>query len=220
MRSKPLLLLMACGLAMAATLVWLWITPQGQVRDEVHWREPAALRADYGAMVPAVSVAAAPDAQQFLGMLDRPLFTLTRRPPLPPPPPKAVEAPPPPDNLSAARLQAIFDVPGEGGSVILLVAGKSRRVRVNAAVDGWVLKSIEGQTVSFVQRGQTRVLRLQRGALTTYAGLGMPATGGVASPAAAAAAPGAANTAAERGAARPTQTPAPSRSRPTFGGGR
>lgn len=223
MRSRPLTLLALACLVLAAALAWLWFTPQGRLRDEAHWSEPAPLRIDYAAMLPALPGVAPTDTRRFLALLDRPVFTLTRRPPLPPPPPKPVEAPPPPDNLSTARLQAVFEVPGEGGSVILLIAGKSQRVRLNAVIDGWTLQSIDGRNVSFARRGQTRVLQLQRAPLTTYAGLGAPTTVGVgAAPASRAAPPApAASSAAERRAvpAAPPAAPA-SRPRPTFGGSR
>lgn len=221
MSVRPVPLLLACCVALAGGLAWLWITPQGQLRDAVRWTEPAALRTDYAAMVPAVPATAEPDTRRFLAVLDRPLFSLTRRPPLPPPPPKPVEAPPPPDNLSSARLQAIVEVPGEGGSVILLIAGKSQRVRLNGVVDGWTLKSIQERNVQFERRGQSRVLQLSRGALTTYSGLGMPSTQG---PEGATQQPAAGRATTPPPAVRPAaaaSAPArPTPAGPTFGGTR
>lgn len=228
MRSRSLTFLALVCLLLAAALAWLWVTPQGRLREETHWSEPAALRIDYAALLPALPSSAPTDTQRFMALLDRPLFTQTRRPPLPPPPPKPVEAPPPPDNLSTARLQAIFDMPGEGGSVILLIAGKSQRVRLNASVEGWMLKSIDGRKVSFVRRDQTRELQLQRAALTTYSGLGAPTVAGTgaarsAPPAAPAPAAAASSAAQLRAAARAAAQQSASSTQPpraTFGGSR
>ena len=224
MRARPLVLLALLCLALLAGTGWLWVAPNGQLRPEAHWQEPAAMRVDYAAMLPALPGVSEPDTRKFVALLDRPLFSSTRRPPLPPPPPKPVEAPPPPDNLSTARLLAIFDVPGDGGSVILQIAGKNQRARVNGTVDGWTVQSINGRDVTFSRRGQVRTLQLRRAALTAYAGLGVPSVGSPAPPptgsipGAAAAAAAAAQRAAMRQGGGAVPSPSPP-VRASFGGG-
>lgn len=166
MRRYVLHVLLLVNVGLAAVLAWLWVTPAGTLRD-VHWQPPAARKTDFASMLPALPAVSTPDTGQFVAMLDRPLFSITRRPP-PPPPPPAPE--PPVDTLSTARLFGVFQGEGIGG-VIMKIGGKDRRVRLNEAVDGWTLRSIEGRNVTFASGGQTRVLQLSRAALTTYTGL-------------------------------------------------
>lgn len=169
MRRYVLHLLLLVNVALCLVLVWLWLTPEGKLRD-VHWQSPAGRRVDVTAMTPALPNLAGPDTGRFLAMLDRPLFSASRRPPPPPPPPAAAE---PVDNLSTARVSGVVQGAGTGG-VILNIAGKDRRVRLNDAIDGWSLKSIDGRTITFVRSGQTRVLQMARGQVKTYTGLAQP----------------------------------------------
>ena len=180
MKRHALHLLLLANAALALVLAWLWFTPTGAVRN-VHWQPPAAQKTDFAAMLPALPGIAAADTSQFIAMLDRPLFTATRRPPPPPPPPAAQE---PVDNLSTARLTGLYQGAGTGG-VIINLGGKDRRLALNTVVDGWKLQSIQGRSVTFASAGRTRVLQLPRAALTTYTGLAKPP----AAPAPAAAAP-------------------------------
>lgn len=177
MKRYALHFLLLLNISLVLALGWLWLTPDGDLRH-VHWQPPAARTNDFASMLPALPGFASPDTGQFLAMLERPLFSMSRRPPLPPPPPP----PPAPvaavDNLSTARLLGIFDGQGAGG-VILTIAGKTRRVRLSDAVDGWTVQSIQGRAVTFTRAGETRVLQMQRAAMTTYSGLdvrqGVPA---------------------------------------------
>jgi hypothetical protein len=126
-------------------------------------------------MLPPLPGIASADTSQFIAMLDRPLFSSSRRPPPPPPPPPPAQAQAPVDNLSTARLSGLFFGDGVGG-IIINIAGKHRRVRLNEGVDGWLLKSIQERSVTFARGGESRTLPLPRGALTTYTGLA-PAPG-------------------------------------------
>lgn len=179
MRRGTLFTLLVLNAALAALLGWLWFTPEGELRS-VHWEPPAAQKTDYRAMLPAVSDSVPVDTSQFVALLERPLFSPTRRPPPPPPPPEPVIAALV-DNLSTARLMGIFQGQA-GGGVILKIAGVDRRVKVNEAVDGWTLQSISGNTVTFAGRGQSRTLTLQRAALTSPAGMPAAAQSAVPSP--------------------------------------
>ena len=180
MKRHALHLLLLANAALALVLAWLWFPPTGAVRN-VHWQPPAAQKTDFAAMLPVLPGIATADTSQFIAMLDRPLFTATRRPPPPPPPPAAQE---PVDNLSTARLTGLYQGVGTGG-IIINLGGKDRRVALNTVVDGWKLQSIQGRSVTFASAGRTRVLQLPRAALTTYTGLAKPP----AAPAPAAAAP-------------------------------
>ena len=151
--------------ALAVWLAWLWFTPQGALRN-VRWQLPAAQQTDLSNLLPALPPLIQADTGRFIVLLERPLFSPTRRPPPPPPPPPAAA---PVDNLSTARLLGVFEGPG-GNGIIINIAGKDRRLQVNQALDGWTLRSVQGRQVTFGSGNQTRVLQLPRAALTTYTG--------------------------------------------------
>lgn len=161
-------LVLANALLMLA-LAWLWFAPDGSLRN-VGWKPPAAHKTDFGAMLPALPGIATADTSRFVAMLDRPLFSATRRPPPPPPPPAAQT---PVDNLSTARLSGVYEGQGAGG-VIINLGGKDRRVALNSVVEGWTLQSVQGRSVTFSSNGQVRVLQLPRAALATYTGVARP----------------------------------------------
>lgn len=164
MKKHALHALVVLNMALALALAWLWITPAGQLRN-THWQPPAPQTSDYASMGPALPGLAPADTRQFIGMLERPLFSPTRRPPPPPPPPKAQE---PTDNLSTAQLSGLFQGQGDGGA-ILQIAGKPRRVRLRESVEGWTLSAVHERSATFTRGGQSRVLQLPRAALTSAA---------------------------------------------------
>ena len=172
MRRYALQILLLANAALALVLLWLWFLPDGSLRD-VRWQPPEARKTDLANMLPALPGVGSADTSQFIAMLDRPLFAITRRPPPPPPPP---QAPPPADNLSTARLSGVYQGDGVGG-IILTIAGKERRLRLNEAVEGWKLQIISGRDVTFARGGQRRVLTLPRAALTGGAGQAAPPLG-------------------------------------------
>jgi hypothetical protein len=174
MKRYALNLLLLLNATLALVLAWMWFAPDGSLRN-AHWTAPPARTANYSAMLPPLPGIASADTSQFIAMLDRPLFSSSRRPPPPPPPPAPAQAQAPVDNLSTARLSGLFFGDGVGG-IIINIAGKHRRVRLNEGVDGWLLKSIQERSVTFARGGESRTLPLPRGALTTYTGLA-PAPG-------------------------------------------
>lgn len=186
MKRHVLAVLALINVALVAALAALWLNPDGSLRN-THWAAPVAIKNDYLQMLPPLPERSALDTSRFLALLERPLFQLTRRPPPPPPPPSAVvEAPV--DNLSTAQLSGV--VAGQQtASIIITIAGKARRVRLNEAVDGWILQSIQGRSVTFAAGGQTRVLQLPRAALTTFSSAARPLPSPVAQPPAPAAPP-------------------------------
>ncbi|WP_312843857.1 hypothetical protein [Diaphorobacter nitroreducens] len=168
MKRYALYILLALNGGLALLLAWLWIGADGSLRD-VHWKPPLPHTTDFAAMLPVVPGVASADTSQFIAMLDRPLFSATRKPPPPPAPPQTAEEASV-DNLSTARLSGLFTGDGTGG-IIVQIAGKYRRARLNEAVDGWTLKSIQDRNVTFTKGGQSRILQLPRAAVTTYSGL-------------------------------------------------
>ena len=174
MKRYALNLLLLLNATLALVLAWMWFAPDGSLRN-AHWTAPPPRTANYSAMLPPLPGIASADTSQFIAMLDRPLFSSSRRPPPRPPPPPPALAQAPVDNLSTARLSGLFFGDGVGG-IIINIAGKHRRVRLNEGVDGWLLKSIQERSVTFARGGESRTLPLPRGALTTYTGLA-PAPG-------------------------------------------
>ncbi|MBN9366750.1 MAG: hypothetical protein J0H59_06905 [Comamonadaceae bacterium] len=158
------ILAFAC-LGLAVLLAGLWINRQGQWRN-THWQAPVPLTTNYLEMLPLLPEPARVPTSRFMALLERPLFSETRRPPPPPPPP----APPVPvDVLSNAQLSAIYAGEQLTG-VIINVNGKNRRVRLNESVDGWVLRSVQGRVATFDYGGQQRQLQLMRAKVGTSAG--------------------------------------------------
>ena len=208
----PLLVILNAGLL--CFLAWVWFTPDGQVRG-MRWQSPAPVKVDLQALLPALPGQGQADTSQFLGMLERPLFSPTRRPPPPPPPPKA-EVPEPVNRFAQAKLTGVFEGAGVGG-IIINYEGKDRRVPLNGTLDGWKLLSVTGAQATFSQRGQTRVVQLQRAALTAYTGVPQNRAT-AASQAANDRVNAQSSAAAVSGPAAATNTPAAPPRRPVFGG--
>lgn len=166
MKRPAIAILITANVALALLFAWLWFTPEGSLKNST-WTVPVAQTTDYAKMLPPLPGTAQVDTSKFVAMLDRPLFMLTRRPPPPPPPP---EAPAPVDTLTTARIYGMFSS-SAGGGIIINIAGKDRRVRLNESIEGgWRLQSISGNTVTFTGAGQTRTLTLPRAALTSSSG--------------------------------------------------
>lgn len=136
-------------------LAWLWFTPDGAMRN-VRWVPPEPQKPNFAAMVPELPAAAHVDTTRFVAVLDRPLFSPSRRPPPPPPPPAAA---PPPDPLANIQLFGVF-VGAEGGGILARVDGKNRRVTMNDTIGAWKIKSIKDRDVTLVSGSETRVLHL------------------------------------------------------------
>ena len=182
----PLLVILNAGLL--CFLAWVWFTPDGQLRG-MRWQWPEPVKVDLQALLPVLPGQGQADTSQFLGMLERPLFSPTRRPPPPPPPPKA-EVPEPVNRFAQAKLTGLFEGEGVGG-VIINYDGKDRRVPLNGTLDGWKLQSVSGAQAVFAQAGQTRSVPLQRATLLTGPGpqQGRPTASPAPGPGGAAAAP-------------------------------
>jgi len=95
---------------------------------------------------------AAQSLDQLSTILDRPLFSPSRRPPAPPPaPPPIVQAaeppapPPPPPNL--VLFGVVMD--GEGARAVVRAGADKKLVRaqIGDEIDGWKVSQIEGRKV-------------------------------------------------------------------------
>lgn len=146
-------LLVGLDALLVCLLAWLWIDPHGGLRG-VQWQPPAAIRPELGTVSPAMAARDDADVARFMVILDRPIFSTTRRPP----PPKALAATRA-DPLDAIRLYGLFSGSG-GGGVIVQVEGKTRRVKVSEAIGDWSLKEIRAREVVFARGGETRVVPL------------------------------------------------------------
>lgn len=226
MKRNALTLLVALNVVLVLVLAALWLHRDGSVRN-VRWQAPKPITSDYLQMLPVLPERTRVDTARFMSWLERPLFSLTRRPPPPPPPPPPPTPPAPVDTLADARLLGVAEN-GQTGAVILHIGGKSRRVRLNEMVDGgWVLRTVQARSATFDNAGQTRTLQLVRAAVSTYTGAVIPVSAPPAPPpppavpVALSQAAAAANAAAQSVPPAPPVSPAPQTSttrRPIFGG--
>ena len=80
MKKYSLHVLLLVNALLVLVLVGLWVDSSGHLRN-IHWQAPLAQKADYAAMVPVLPSTERMDTAQFIAMLDRPVFSPTRRPP-------------------------------------------------------------------------------------------------------------------------------------------
>ena len=150
--------LAGASLALAVALVALGVTPQGTLRN-THWVEPAAIKPDLANPDAQVEPRESASVSSFLGMLERPLFSPSRRPPPPPPPPKPVQQPEE-DPFTNIQLQGLYAGPSGSGGILVRVDGKTRSIPVGAMLGPWTIKSIDGREVLFTRGDESRRLRL------------------------------------------------------------
>ena len=173
MKRNALPLLVAINVALVLVLAAMWLHRDGSLRN-LRWQAPEPITSDYLQMLPVLPERTRVDTARFMSWLERPLFSLTRRPPPPPPPPPPPTPPAPVDTLADAKLLGVVEN-GQTGAVILHIGGKSRRVRLHEMVDGgWVLRTVQARSATFSNAGQTRSLQLVRAAVSTYTGAALP----------------------------------------------
>jgi general secretion pathway protein N len=106
-------------------------------------------------------VAALP-LDQLSTILDRPLFSPSRRPPAPPPPP-VVQAPPPPAPPPPPDL-VLFGVvmDGEGARAVVRAGADKKilRAQIGDDIDGWKVSQIEGRKVVLSLDGRFATFKL------------------------------------------------------------
>lgn len=97
-------------------------------------------------------------AATFATIVERPLFSPSRRPAQPPPPQPAAsaakvqQAPPP---ALSATLVGVFISPGAGSAIVRLANGKSSSLSEGETVDGWVLKRVTPDLAQFTDGTRT-----------------------------------------------------------------
>jgi hypothetical protein len=149
--SRIMILLLAGILGLGGVLGWQWVDAQGKLRN-VQWQPPTAIKPEFGSASAAGLPKEELDTGRFVAIVERPLFSPTRRPPLPP----KVVVVPPPDPLDTAHLYGIFSG-AEGGGIIVRLQGQTRRVKIGDPVGDWRLKEIRGREVIFARGGETRM---------------------------------------------------------------
>ena len=154
-------LLAGLNVLLGLGLAWLWFDASGELRG-VTWQAPAPRKIDFLAMVPDLPPPTSADVSQFLGILERPIFALTRRPPPPPAPPPP---PPPPDPLADLQIYGLVSA-GKVSGILAKIEGRTRTVRVDEAVGPWTLKTIKDREVVFANGAQTRAFPLRSARLT------------------------------------------------------
>jgi hypothetical protein len=175
--------LIALNLALAAVLAWLWLGPGGELR-QVKWVPPAVIKPDFSAALPAGLADESKDLTRMAAVLERPLFSPSRRP-APAAAAVLVAAAPPPDPLGNVVLLGLYAGAGSGG-IIATVDGATKRMAIDENIGGWTLKSINGGEVRFVRGAESRVVPLLRNrpAVTATSGVA-PMAGASATPTAA-----------------------------------
>lgn len=157
-RQYAVWLLLVLNLVLALEAVHLWVNRQGKLRDWL-WNEPAAQQITIDKIsLPRGAAGGEADLSRFVQVLDRPLFTATRRPPPPPPPPPP---PKPVDPLADFELVGLVEQ-GAEGSVLAKQAGKVRRFRVGDAIGEWRLAAVKGRDVVFKNGSESRTITLIR----------------------------------------------------------
>jgi len=111
------------------------------------------------AAAPANPVAALP-LDQLSTILDRPLFSPSRRPPPPPPPPVAQAPAPPPPPPDLVLFGVVMD--GEGARAVVRAGADKKilRAQIGDDIDGWKVSQIEGRKVVLSLDGRFATFKL------------------------------------------------------------
>lgn len=149
------LILLALNLALAAGLAYMWLDADGQPRN-IHWQAPQAQKPELGKLALPAQGADNFDAGQFMAIVDRPLFSPSRKPPPPPPPP---DAKPAYDPLNDMQLYGAF-ASGDTGGIMARIEGKIRRVHYGDKIGEWTLKKVKDREITLERGPETRVLNL------------------------------------------------------------
>lgn len=150
---------------LATALGWLWFDQNGKLRN-VHWRQPPLVKPDV-TLPPDPKGDKPVDVSQFMVLLDRPVFSSTRRPPPPPPPPAPPPPPPPPpDPLDTTQIMGVFGS-GTTGGVLARVDGRMRRIAIGESIGQWVLKNVGARDVRFERGADSRAVGLSVSRLST-----------------------------------------------------
>ena len=153
MSARTTQVLVAVNVAVAALLAWLWLGPQGGARATT-WVPPAPIRPDLGAGTPMLTGFEDADTSRYMAILDRPVFSPSRKPA-----PVASGPAGAPDPMQGIHLYGIYGG-SQGGGVIVRVDGRSRRVKVSEALGDWTLQEVRGTQAVFARGAEVRTLAL------------------------------------------------------------
>ncbi len=134
---------------------------------------------NYAAQVTEPSATPAPTADSdalVAAILERPLFSASRRPPAPPEP----EAAPDDDDADktpelTSRLAGVMIRPDEREALFAGAGEKPIAVQVGGQIDGWTVSAIEPDHVELTSAGGTRSVEPTKGARTDLAVVRPPA---------------------------------------------
>ena len=114
---------------------------------------------EQSAAAPANPVAAQP-LDQLSTILDRPLFSPSRRPPAPPPPPVAQAPAPPAPPPDLVLFGVVMD--GEGARAVVRAGADKKilRAQIGDEIDGWKVSQIEGRKVVLSLDGRFATFKL------------------------------------------------------------
>lgn len=153
-RITPMLLALNALLAIALAFLWSGFASSN------HWEPPAAQRPNLDDSRAALLGIHPEAGAAFAQIVDRPLFSSTRRPPPPPAPAAPASAPvAPPIELDKIKMFGTINGPGLRG-VLAEVEGKSRFVRSGEQIGEWTLRRIRSNEAVFEKGDEERVIPL------------------------------------------------------------
>jgi len=148
-RSPPFLLLALVAMSLGVALVWFW-------RDgPAMWSPPQPVAPEIRVSEVAREASGRASAAQHAVIVERPLFSDTRRPFVPDP--EGAQASVVATDLVLAGLFGS----GETAGALVRIDGGVERVRIGEHAGGWILRQIRGSTAVFERAGQTREIRLE-----------------------------------------------------------
>ncbi|MET4579498.1 hypothetical protein [Ottowia thiooxydans] len=173
-RITPMLLALNVLLVVVLALLWSGIGGTN------HWSPPAAQRPNLDDSRAALLRTHPEAGAAFAEIVDRPLFSATRRPPPPPAPEAPASAPEvPPVELDKIKMFGTINGPALRG-VLAEVEGKSRFVRSGDKIGEWTLRTIRSSEAVFEKGDEERVIPLPLASGAAPAAAGNNARGGAA----------------------------------------
>jgi len=146
-------ILLLVAAALACILLAMWFHRDGSQRN-VRWQPPKAQTPDFASMAPTLPERKPADTSRFLALLERPLFSPSRRPP--PPPAPAEEQQP----LPNVHLYGLYGGDQTGGAIVR-VDGKNRRIQLNETISGWKLSAIGDRAITLRRGARTHTIELK-----------------------------------------------------------
>lgn len=158
MRTVDSRLAALCAILLAA-LVALWLLP-GPVAHWRRWTPPEAQAPNLRDLESALLRPNTAASVRYPQVLERPLFSMNRRPVAEPA--AASASPPPRAPIDAAKVLGIVAGPSLNGAMIEY-DGKASFVRRGEELGGWKLVHVAGRTVRFERGTESRELKLPIG---------------------------------------------------------